>query len=166
MIALTRKRLIALLIALSAPLAVLLLDAVIVTEEERIHRTVMGIASAVESGDAEALVSHLSPAFAEGNFRREDLRDLAQRFFNTFGRVDLRGLKANQNHSGSDALIAVSVGAIAGTERRYTLVGSSQWLVRLRKEADGEWRVIGLTPRQIGNRPVGSMGELIGYGGL
>jgi len=125
------------------------LDAAIVTDEERIERIFEEMARAVGRGDVEAALAPVADDYRHMGLTRADLRAVAEAYLDRFGRTRVRVADARVAVSGRRAAASVRApwwgeGAGAGGFRVPTW-----WEFTLEKRGR-EWVVVEITPVRFG----------------
>jgi len=125
------------------------LDAAIVTDEERIERLFDGMAQAIERGDAEAALAPVAGDYRHMGLTRADLRAVAEAYIERFPDTRVRVADAQVAVSGRRAAASVRApwwggGAGAGGFRVPTW-----WEFTLEKRGR-EWVVLEITPVRFG----------------
>jgi len=152
--AVTRKRVVGLLVIMSAVAALFLLERIIVTERERIVAVIEDLCASAERADAAAMLERVSSDFSSRTLSREQLRSLAMAFFEHYGPVRVRIVEMGLNRIGDRAVVLLRISTRAQDAVRRELLGISEWDLELRKEPDGAWRITGIVPLQIGRTAV------------
>jgi len=157
---LARKHVVATAILAGVVLVTLAVDWWVVTDDERIARLMDDLESAVERGDANALMQYVSEDYASTGMTRDSLSVLAAAFFDRYGAVQLSGYQYHINRSGDLAIVGVAALATPMDSGSAGWYGRSVWELQLQKDADREWRITSLTPLRIGQREVDGWDKL------
>ncbi len=147
------------LTAAGVALAVVAVEWLWVTDNERIENVVYGLRTAVASSDADAVLEYLTPDVMyvkgelalEGEATRALIRDNLERV--RFDLVRVSNLKVNagrQSRQGSAEFSAFFKGTI-DTSTASAAFGSTNsiWSLGLRETAPGTWKVHRITPVQV-----------------
>jgi hypothetical protein len=150
------KYLVRAVIAATLAAAVLVVEWLWVTDNERIEQVVYGLRDAVANSDAEEVLSYMTPdvmyvrgdTTIEGEATRSLIRDNLSRV--RFDLVRISGLETNaaeQSRRGTARFSAL----FKGTADSSTPVGTvnSIWSLGLQETGPGVWKVNRITPVQI-----------------
>lgn len=146
----TRTKIILVVAFVAGVAAVFIADRVHVSPEEQIRATIDGIKEALEAGDPEGVMAHISGTFSAQGLAVDDVRTVVEQFCRTADPVSIRVRRSEVNISGD--LASATASAVSRSEggRFY---GPSSWALELAREGD-TWRVTRITPLAIGQRPV------------
>jgi hypothetical protein len=137
----SRRTLASLAAVLLAAAAVWMLDVLVETDREKVRRSLDALASAAVAGQAERFIERISPAYASGPFRKDDLAALV-----------LEGL-AQVRVGTSSPTIEMEEGAAKVTQAyrfssrpgaRFQIPPEYQhvvWEGRFAPDEDGQWRL-------------------------
>ena len=163
----TRRQLYGALLMLALVIGAIVLERVVVTDQERIERTINALRDAVGEADTETLFEGISEDYYDGVLSREGLRGLAEAYFARYGRTRVRILDRAVNRTRTQAAVELAVFATAEHGPGAGRLGQSLWLVLLQKEPDGAWRVTRIEPLRWNGSDVGEGWSAIrGAGGF
>ncbi len=148
--------------AVAAVAVYLVVDRLVVTEKERVERAVEGLRDSVARADLRAFGEMISPGYGDESFSAEALLGAAAKFFERHGPLALTVRDMRVTVSGPSAAARASV--TARSEHGYW--GRSEWQADFRKERDGQWRVVRLTPLRFGGKEAGGWGDVLRGAGL
>jgi hypothetical protein len=134
---------------LGAVVVALLLNRLVVTDKKRVERTVQEMADAAAKGDIDLLFSHISADYRDETMSRTELKSLATTFLGRFERVNPKIQRISVNVSGTLARVEVSISGSAESGGYRMPLGTSDWAVKFRKEADRVWRVTSIAPARM-----------------
>lgn len=153
----TRNRIILTVAFLAGIAAVFIADHVHVSPEERIKATIDDIKDALETGNPEGVMEHISDTFSAQGLTADDIRMIAKQFCGAADTISIRVRRTEVHISGDFASATVSVISRSENGRFY---GPSSWALDLAREGE-VWRVTRITPLAIGQRPVTDWDNLL-----
>ncbi|MCK4283982.1 MAG: hypothetical protein KAX44_06665 [Candidatus Brocadiae bacterium] len=132
------------------------------TERDKVLAALVGVRKAVEKGDAQEALAHVSPYFCEEGLYRAQLTRGLERALRSKP-VSRASLVVRQlSMAGSAAVVLVHV-----ESHRHRGVGGgmarSEWRVTLEK-IEGRWLIRGATPLQVNDRKVAGLRSVLAMG--
>lgn len=159
----TKRHLVTAGTLLAVIIVAVVVDRWVVTGKERVVRQVELMAEACGDGNAQALLSHVSPDYNDGTFNKLALNTMALTFFKLHGPVDAKPrhtvVVMNNDHATADVTIFTR-------SHSGQIYGTSQWTMDFEKNADGEWKMVSLLPVKIAQVEVSGWGDVLRMGSL
>ncbi len=129
----------------------LLLDLAITTDKERITRKMDALFGAAAEGDAEGMITTVSPDYEFDDLTWHDWNGIVQGYFKVFGATKVNVLGKSINVEGKLAVLDISVYARSTGPLRHS--GRSRWRLSWRKQKD-EWMITRIKLRSLSGRQV------------
>lgn len=152
-----------LLVGLGLAVALLALQAVVVTPRERFVQMMLPVQRAVLQGDVDALGRALTPDFVAGDMDKPRFLDFARTQLNRVRVSSLRRLttRVTPTETATDAWHAIVgySGAVTTADWQGQLVTAS-WDIWFHRAPDGTHRITRIEPRRINGQEIGRWATL------
>lgn len=145
-------------------LVYLAVDFLVVTDKERLQRTISDLKKAVEEGDADRCISFLSPGYSFEGKTRDDLLELGKSLFKMTGPMKIRELETKLNITGALAVYDSQMAATMEKPNEEMLYAAgtvlSEWRLSFRKEGD-KWLIHQVELRSLNKQEVRGLDVLM-----
>lgn len=149
-------------VAVGAVLVYLLFDLLIVTDLERLERTIADLRKAVEAADAERCISFVSPDYQYEGETREQLLEIGRQLFKATGPLEIKEINRKKPRITGATAVYDSKMLVTFTRPSNDMLYAtgkalSEWRLSFRKEGD-RWLVYQVELLSVNNQPFGRRG--------